>query len=119
MTPSSPRNFGPGFLCWWHSSLGSIPKGWTLCNGENGTPDLLDRVIWGAGIFPVDLSGGSVDHVHDFTSNSHTHEFGNLDDTRLIGAGYQSLTPPRSTVGTTDRISNLPPYHALLPIMEL
>lgn len=30
-------------------SLSKIPAGWKLCNGQNGTPDLRDRFIVGAG----------------------------------------------------------------------
>jgi hypothetical protein len=30
-------------------SLASIPTGWHLCDGTNGTPDLRDRFVVGAG----------------------------------------------------------------------
>ncbi len=38
-----------GCIVLWSGSLGSIPGGWTLCNGSNGTPDLRDRFVLGAG----------------------------------------------------------------------
>lgn len=38
-----------GCIVLWSGSLGSIPGGWALCNGANGTPDLRDRFVLGAG----------------------------------------------------------------------
>ena len=38
-----------GVICWWSGSEASIPGGWLLCNGLNGTPDLRDRFVPGAG----------------------------------------------------------------------
>jgi len=38
-----------GNIAWWSGSEASIPDGWYLCNGLNGTPDLRDRFIVGAG----------------------------------------------------------------------
>jgi microcystin-dependent protein len=33
----------------WSGSTASVPSGWALCDGTNGTPDLRDRFIVGAG----------------------------------------------------------------------
>ena len=33
----------------WAGALSSIPQGWVLCNGSNGTPNLQDRFVVGAG----------------------------------------------------------------------
>jgi hypothetical protein len=38
-----------GIITMWSGSVASIPSGWLLCNGSNGTPDLRDRFIVGAG----------------------------------------------------------------------
>lgn len=32
-----------GTIIMWAGSLGSIPAGWVLCDGANGTPNMLDR----------------------------------------------------------------------------
>ena len=29
----------------WSGTIASIPTGWALCNGANGTPDLTDKFI--------------------------------------------------------------------------
>lgn len=52
-----------GGIIMWSGSIGSIPAGYVLCNGSNGTPDLRDRFVVGAGnSYAVGATGG-------FTSN--------------------------------------------------
>lgn len=38
-----------GTIVLWYGSTSSIPSGWTLCDGNNSTPNLMDRVVIGAG----------------------------------------------------------------------
>ena len=38
-----------GGIIMWSGNVSNIPAGWKLCNGSNGTPDLRDRFIIGAG----------------------------------------------------------------------
>jgi microcystin-dependent protein len=38
-----------GGIIMWSGSISNIPSGWSLCNGANGTPDLRNRFIVGAG----------------------------------------------------------------------
>ena len=38
-----------GVICGWYGSSAVIPDGWALCDGTNGTPNLTDRFIVGAG----------------------------------------------------------------------
>jgi len=38
-----------GSICWWSGSDVSVPAGWYVCNGLNGTPDLRNKFIVGAG----------------------------------------------------------------------
>jgi hypothetical protein len=61
-----------GAIIMWSGALSSIPDGWALCDGTNGTPDLRDRFIMGvsAGEDPG-ATGGSTSHSH--TVDSHTH----------------------------------------------
>jgi prepilin-type N-terminal cleavage/methylation domain-containing protein len=37
-----------GTIVIWSGSIASIPSGWVLCDGTNGTPDLRDKFIVGA-----------------------------------------------------------------------
>jgi len=34
-----------GGIIMWSGTIASIPAGWSLCNGANGTPDLTDKFI--------------------------------------------------------------------------
>lgn len=38
-----------GFIGMWSGLAETIPTGWALCDGTNGTPDLTERFILGAG----------------------------------------------------------------------
>ena len=63
----------------WSGAANAIPTGWVLCNGANGTPDLRDRFVVGAGSgYSVDNTGGSANATlvsHSHTVNNHTHSF--------------------------------------------
>jgi microcystin-dependent protein len=74
--------FVTGMIMLWSGSTESVPSGWALCNGANGTPDLRNRFVVGAGsTYEADTTGGSADatlpsHTHTGTSSSngdHTH----------------------------------------------
>jgi len=38
-----------GIIVMWSGACDRVPEGWILCDGHNGTPDLRDRFIVGAG----------------------------------------------------------------------
>jgi hypothetical protein len=72
-----------GIISMWSGSIATIPSGWFLCDGSNGTPDLRNRFVVGAGsTYAVAATGGSanaivVSHTHTATSSvsdpGHTH----------------------------------------------
>ena len=84
-----------GGIIIWSGSAAAIPSGWYLCNGSNGTPDLRNRFIVGAGsTYSVGGTGGSADaivvsHTHTGTTNSS----GTHDHT-------SATTVPRVQIGT-------------------
>lgn len=57
---------GVGFILIWSGSELDIPDRYQICNGLNGTPDLRDKFVIGAGglNYPVGDFGGSVTHDH-------------------------------------------------------
>jgi hypothetical protein len=63
-----------GVILLWSGSSTSIPANWALCDGTNGTPDLRDRFVVGAGnAYAVAATGGSTDAIvplHDHTASS-------------------------------------------------
>lgn len=74
--PSVAPALPSGMILLWSGSSGSIPSGYYLCDGNNGTPDLRNRFIVGAGdAYSVNQTGGSADaivvtHTHTATSTS-------------------------------------------------
>lgn len=139
--------FSSGMIVMWSGSVGSIPSGWLLCNGTNGTPNLVDRFIVGAGsTYSVGATGGSanasvISHTHTaistVTDPGHFHLYGggqrvqagNDNSGPYIGGGttnYASSTSTTditvgtsiSTEGVTGTNENLPPYYALAYIMK-
>lgn len=62
-----------GFIGLWSGSAGSIPSGWRLCDGSNGTPDLRDRFIVGAGSdYSPGATGGSTSQTPSVSVAAHT-----------------------------------------------
>jgi len=73
--PISGATIPAGLISMWSGSIGSIPSGWYLCDGSNGTPNLTDRFIIGAGSSYAVNGTGGVSSVTLTTSNmpAHTH----------------------------------------------
>ena len=52
--------FPSGGIIMWSGAIGSLPEGWALCDGANGTPDLRNRFVVGAGsTYSVGATGGA------------------------------------------------------------
>jgi hypothetical protein len=88
-----------GMISLWYGSIGSVPSGWYLCDGTNGTPDLRDKFIVGAGsTYSVAATGGSTDaivvsHTHTASSTSvvtdpgHSHTLSISGGSSITGLG--------------------------------
>ena len=92
-TPPAATPIPAGGIFLWSGSIGSIPAGYVLCNGSNGTPDLRDRFIVGAGsTYAVDATGGSanaivVSHTHTTTVTDPGHVHVVTNDTEYVFSG--------------------------------
>jgi hypothetical protein len=81
-----------GMISLWYGSIGSVPAGWYLCDGSNGTPDLRNRFVVGAGsTYSVAQTGGSADsivvsHTHTASSTSTVTDPGHLHTVPLSGS---------------------------------
>ncbi len=69
-----------GIILLWSGTVESIPSGWALCNGANGTPDLRGMFIRGAAnTINVGEKGGTQSHTHNtgtYAVANHTHGAG-------------------------------------------
>ena len=60
-----------GIICLWSGSVDNIPDGWALCNGENGTEDLRDKFIVGAGRnYAVNATGGNASQTVNLSGST-------------------------------------------------
>lgn len=71
------RGIPYGGIIMWSGLVSAIPEYWYLCDGGNGTPDLRDRFIVGAGNnYPRGATGGAAGVAPGFTTDSggsHSH----------------------------------------------
>ncbi len=85
----------------WYGSIANIPAGYFLCDGTNGTPDLRNKFVMGAGgTENPDDTGGS-NSVTLATANlpSHSHSDGSL-------SGSTNTTGNHSHSGSTNTTGN-------------
>lgn len=67
-----------GSIIPWYGNLANIPDGFALCDGKNGTPDLRNRFIVGAGdTYKLsDIGGEDAVKLKPSQTSSHYHTFG-------------------------------------------
>lgn len=122
-----------GGIIIWSGSVNNIPAGWVLCDGNNGTPNLTDRFVLGAGHnYAVDSTGGEREHVLTIDEMpKHSHKYTSPlkgNDNTGIGNGnhydkeaYMHPTidgEETENVGNSQPHNNMPPYYALCYIMR-
>jgi len=94
-----------GTIVMWSGTLSSIPYGWALCDGNQGTPDLRSRFIMSVSENedPGELGGAvehshnSAHHIHSVTESVHNHNVNPSGSTSIISAGSHDHT---ATVGS-------------------
>lgn len=79
-----------GAIIMWSGAIDQIPAGWALCNGQNGTPDLRDRFVVGAGnTYSSGSKGGNasinLSHNHSISLDGNHQHFCNWDIYDHIG----------------------------------
>ena len=128
-----------GMISLWSGSIGSVPTGWYLCDGTNGTPDLRDKFVVGAGsTYSVAATGGStnaivVSHTHTATVTDPGHFHSSLvrPGGTVTGGGAVNyvtdgntgtnttgITVANTSAGVSGTNANLPPYYALAYVMK-
>ncbi|MBA7606361.1 hypothetical protein ES703_13509 [subsurface metagenome] len=103
----------------WFKPIADIPAGWGLCDGTQGLPDLREKFIKGCavGIDPGG-TGGSVNHIHSFTSQPHDHEM-ELGNNIAEGEDYEDSTSADAAYGETDTADGQPPHYEMVFIGKL
>ena len=78
---STSSSVPQGSIIPWYGSPGNIPNGFALCDGKNGTPDLRDRFLVGAGnAYKLgDIGGENSVKLEATQIGNHYHAFGSYD----------------------------------------
>ena len=109
-----------GVIVMWSGATNAVPAGWVLCNGANGTPDLRDRFIVGAGkTYSVGAMGGKNEvaltkdqmpnHTHAFVMDNQVGEYdvpksrGNPDKTGKNSGWMDGGTGYKSSFSSSDK----------------
>ena len=125
-----------GVVVSWYGDKANVPSGWAICDGTNGTPDLRDRFIVGAGnSYALKATGGSNTvsltadqngpHSHSGTTSSSQQTV--VPGSDLLGThsnnmgkwGTVNITLTTESSGKGIAHENRPPYYALYFIMKL
>jgi microcystin-dependent protein len=106
----------------WSGTIATIPSGWLLCDGTNGTPDLRDKFVIGASVDSGGQSvttvtgantktGGSKDavvvshtHTASVTDPGHSHTFIGGDN---AGGGFYTASGARLGVGNVTSTASI------------
>ena len=134
-----------GGIIMWSGSIASIPSGWALCDGTNGTPDLTSQFIRSVPNSSTDpgSTGGSSTHTHSagsYSASNHSHTYSGTTDPEskdpyccICSCGGDSVASKEHThdfSGTTSSASggtvsgtsgagnSLPPFYELDFIMR-
>lgn len=123
-----------GTIVVWSGTAEEIPKGWYLCDGNNGTPNLLNRFIMG-GTTAGATGGGAHTHIvaeggaHSHTVNSVTHTHGRTSEGGVVarttygdviadGGHEHTISTGGSHNHKMSSVVAEPPYYSLAYIMK-
>lgn len=135
--------FPKGMIVAWAGASNNIPDGWSLCDGNNETPNLQGKFILGTddndNTYAVGKSGGEETHtltIEEMPSHSHFHkDWKDQNAPAFFDGNNGCACGPRGDCGCginrvinkdKDKISqggdkahnNMPPYFALCYIMK-
>jgi len=103
----------------WSGSVASIPTGYVLCNGSNGTPDLRGRFVIGAGgAYTPDDTGGTSTHTHTVSGTTGANSASTSVNGAPASTSVASHPHTHSLSTTSGSAGTLPPYYALCYIMK-
>lgn len=130
LTGNSDSEIPTGVIVIWSGSADNIPNGWHICDGTDGTPDLTDKFVLGAGTtHNVGDTGGEETHtltVEEMPEHNH-----NMLGWTESNKGYPNTQPTVQKGGDGSETvhtlweggdqphNNMPPYYALCYIMKV
>lgn len=117
-----------GAVILWYGDAGNVPDGWHICDGDEGTPDLRERFVIGAGnAYGLHATGGqkSVQLTVD-NMPAHGHDYSTRNETKGLcwagdndGVWQNEKWSSTTSAGGNQPHENLPPYRALFYIKRI
>ena len=115
-----------GSIIMYNGRAEDIPQGWAICDGMNGTPNLVDRFVLGS--FSAGGTGGA--STIKLTAEQlppHSHKvnawYGKSGSTGGSNNGLQSSPVGQQVTtentGSNEAINIMPPYYRLIYIMKI
>jgi hypothetical protein len=78
-----------------------LPEGWVVCDGQNGTPDMRGKFVYGGS----GVNGGSDSHIHEngvsSSAGSHPHTGIGITSTNVIATNGAQATSGGTLTNTT------------------
>jgi microcystin-dependent protein len=126
-----------GVIVMWNGASITVPAGWALCDGNNGTPNLSNKFILAMGNKSLGTTGGAETTTVTLTANNlpaHAHNYDkyNADDNRKLNTGvstpsqihtngnlFNTTSTSNTGGGQPFSFSIMPPYYVLAYIMKL
>ncbi len=126
-----------GGIIMWDAAIGTIPSNYNVCDGTNGTPDLRDKFVVGAGSAYTLAGTGGAATVTLSVAEMPAHNHSNGLYTNILqqdGTGTPDGTSAPDVSGTEPNITtsaallssgggaaheNLPPYYAIYYIKRI
>lgn len=116
-----------GVVVAWSGTEDNVPEGWSICNGENGTIDLLDKFVLGSGPnHAVGETGGSEEvtlTVEQMPQHNHEVSFKRSSEKAMSSnngnlTGTEPVAANTKVTGSSRPHPNMPPYYTLLYIQK-
>lgn len=116
-----------GLIALWHGTIGNIPAGWLICDGNNDTPNLLARFIQGvatAATNPGATGGAATVALSTAQLASHTHGilahnmYDGLYDRVQVKGSNSTGDMPTKAAGSGSAHANEPPFYDVAFLMK-
>ena len=139
-TKREPAYVPTGAILMWHGALADIPTGWVLCDGNNGTPNLIAKFVRGintsstnpsttGGSDTVTLSvdempththtwSGGLSNVEGNATSSHTTAYATAAGGQQRWNGGGSVTGTNTNTGGGQAHENRPAFYEVAYIMK-
>jgi len=98
-------NIPSGFIVIWTGTIANIPSGWLICDGNNGTPNLLARFI--EGVATAATNPGTTGGATNKTTAGHFHSIQGPPTEIQAGTGNIQITSDTKT----DTIADIRPLY--------